>query len=361
MRSGRNGFYGPAKPPDILVAQRSKVNFASHRTRQPGSAPEPGQLPLGELPGPQLHLGNRISASDRRRPDTRTISRYPRACDASRLSGCGSSRSRRTSSTQPAANIASTRRLIRRYSSAGAHRCTRHDPGRNRGVSPSHHSCCCQCADRPAGQVPDLQRPDDPADVVRVQPPCRDRVHRGQPGVQCLTARRVGFGLQSPAQLVVGRRRREQPAQQAPSGRTAFRRRRGPSFPAASMSRDAASARSSHQATFADSHGSSTSIRWCGTRARSAAVGLAVPMSMPRYSVMESTAMISALSAVGQVEGEGRLPGPGRAGQDRGRWRRVKWSRRVWERPGSRRRKGPRPADRLLALEELDHVRHRSA
>ena len=50
------------------------------------------------------------------------------------------------------------------------------------------------------------------------------------------------------------------------------------------------------QATLADSHGSSTSIRWCGTRPRSAAVGLAVPTSMPRYRAIESIETTSAPS-----------------------------------------------------------------
>ncbi len=39
--------------------------------------------------------------------------------------------------------------------------------------------------------------------------------------------------------------------------------------------------------------GSATSIRWCGTAARSATDGLAVPMSMPRYTCMESSETIS--------------------------------------------------------------------
>src|SRR5688572_8480117 len=34
-------------------------------------------------------------------------------------------------------------------------------------------------------------------------------------------------------------------------------------------------------------------MRWCGTRARSAAPGLAVPMSMPRYTSAESSDTIS--------------------------------------------------------------------
>ena len=41
--------------------------------------------------------------------------------------------------------------------------------------------------------------------------------------------------------------------------------------------------------TVPSSHGSSRSSRWWRTSACSAAVGLAVPMSMPRYTCMEST------------------------------------------------------------------------
>ena len=43
------------------------------------------------------------------------------------------------------------------------------------------------------------------------------------------------------------------------------------------------------------SSGSATSIRWCGTRARSSRVGLAVPSSMPRYTATESQLTISPL------------------------------------------------------------------
>ena len=35
------------------------------------------------------------------------------------------------------------------------------------------------------------------------------------------------------------------------------------------------------------------SIKWCGQSARSANVGFAVPMSIPRYTKAESTLMIS--------------------------------------------------------------------
>ena len=43
--------------------------------------------------------------------------------------------------------------------------------------------------------------------------------------------------------------------------------------------------------------GRARSSRWCGTSARSAAVGLAVPMSMPRYTCIESTETSSQLGS----------------------------------------------------------------
>src|SRR5260363_308776 len=39
--------------------------------------------------------------------------------------------------------------------------------------------------------------------------------------------------------------------------------------------------------------GSTTSIKWCGARARKSASGLAVPISSPRYTCAESTLTIS--------------------------------------------------------------------
>ena len=45
--------------------------------------------------------------------------------------------------------------------------------------------------------------------------------------------------------------------------------------------------------TVNSSAASTRSSRWCGTARCSAGVGLAVPMSMPRYTCMESTVTIS--------------------------------------------------------------------
>src|SRR5258706_16159839 len=57
------------------------------------------------------------------------------------------------------------------------------------------------------------------------------------------------------------------------------------------------------------------SIRWCGTRARSAADGLAVPTSMPRYTSAESTLTISTGSTSAMASAAAVLPeavGPAR-------------------------------------------------
>ena len=50
------------------------------------------------------------------------------------------------------------------------------------------------------------------------------------------------------------------------------------------------------------------SIRWCGTAARSAGVGLAVPMSMPRYTRAESTLTISAGTSPARASATALLP-----------------------------------------------------
>src|SRR5262245_37456390 len=50
------------------------------------------------------------------------------------------------------------------------------------------------------------------------------------------------------------------------------------------------------------------SIRWCGTCARSAALGLAVPMSMPRYTCAESTLMISRSTCRASASASALLP-----------------------------------------------------
>ncbi len=63
--------------------------------------------------------------------------------------------------------------------------------------------------------------------------------------------------------------------------------------PRASMSAIAARAAAWNSDTVNSSAGSTRSSRWCGTARCSAGVGLAVPMSMPRYTCMESTVTIS--------------------------------------------------------------------
>ena len=62
------------------------------------------------------------------------------------------------------------------------------------------------------------------------------------------------------------------------------------SAPAAAIAVRAAAACVLKSATVNRASGPTRSRQWCGTAARSAAVGLAVPMSMPRYTCMASTA-----------------------------------------------------------------------
>ena len=60
------------------------------------------------------------------------------------------------------------------------------------------------------------------------------------------------------------------------------------------------------------------SIRWWGTAARSAALGLAVPMSMPRYTKAESTLTISTGQRAAMASAAAVLPlavGPAMARQ----------------------------------------------
>ena len=79
--------------------------------------------------------------------------------------------------------------------------------------------------------------------------------------------------------------------------------------PRCSIAASAALASAWYRTTVTSSEGSARSIPWWGTSARSAAEGLAVPMSMPRYTCIESTETSSvARVAAGQGEGQGRLP-----------------------------------------------------
>ena len=88
-----------------------------------------------------------------------------------------------TSSTQPAANICSTRRSIRAYSSGS--RDVDCQTGTRAGIADrlDPTNFVAARALTAARQVPDLQRPDDTPDVVGVQPPGRLGVDPGQPGV----------------------------------------------------------------------------------------------------------------------------------------------------------------------------------
>ena len=83
---------------------------------------------------------------------------------------------------------------------------------------------------------------------------------------------------------------------------------------AASMSASVARAESCVRRTDHSSDGSATSTRWCTTSDRSARVGLAVPMSRPRYTCIESSETISTSPADSRNrQGQCRLARRGRA------------------------------------------------
>ena len=65
------------------------------------------------------------------------------------------------------------------------------------------------------------------------------------------------------------------------------------SLPRATMAAIAARASCANSAAEYGCQGERISIRWCGTCASSACVGLAAPISSPRYTSAESTLMIS--------------------------------------------------------------------
>ena len=104
------------------------------------------------------------------------------------------------------------------------------------------------------------------------------RSFRSRPG-----ARRARRGLRRGSR---GRRRRR-----ARTGRCRRRAARAGPSPRCRRSRHAPAA--ACRATDQSSDGSATSTRWCGTTARSETVGFAVPMSIPRYTCIESSETIS--------------------------------------------------------------------
>ncbi len=76
----------------------------------------------------------------------------------------------------------------------------------------------------------------------------------------------------------------------------------------AARSASAARAWAAKSATLKGSSGSTRSRPWCGTRARSAAFTLAVPMSIPRKTWRESAEMISAGLPPATIDSARRMP-----------------------------------------------------
>ena len=102
----------------------------------------------------------------------------------------------RTSSTRPAANIASTRRSMRAASSVP--RRVEHEDAALAG-RPPHGELPLQAADGLAGLLEDLDRPDQSPRVVGVQAAGGLRVHLGQPAVQPGAAVIAGLLVQAGA------------------------------------------------------------------------------------------------------------------------------------------------------------------
>ncbi len=136
-------------------------------------------------------------------------------------------------------------------------------------------------AERPPGDLDDLERADDAPAVVGADPLGGLGVELGQSGVQRGRADGLELGLPAGAHLLVGARELE-PVQD----------RAGVERGAADQDRDRAVCRAAARRRRAPSPGTpppsparaptSRSSRWCGMPRRSAGGSFAVPMSMPR-------------------------------------------------------------------------------
>ena len=145
--------------------------------------------------------------------------------------------------------------------------------GGGRGAPP-------QRRDRLARLLVDLQRAADADQIARADRGGRFRIDAGQPRVQRFDA--VGRRLRAVpgADALVGRRRLEQAGDQRPVVEAgAADDDRQP--PARDDVRDRGARDAAQRAAWNGSSGRTRSRAWWGTRRRSSAVGLAVPMSMP--------------------------------------------------------------------------------
>ncbi len=135
-------------------------------------------------------------------------------------------------------------------------------------------------AERLPGDRRDLEGADDPPDVPRLDLRGGHRIHLGQAPVHGFRSQNRGFSLQRAADPGVGPREL-QVVHDRPEVQTRATDEQPPR-PARRTSFAASRAAAWNAATLNASLGSARSSRWCGTRARCSAVGLAVPTSMPR-------------------------------------------------------------------------------
>ena len=138
-----------------------------------------------------------------------------------------------------------------------------------------------------------LDRANQLGRVVRVNPLCRRRI---QP-LQQLGATTHSRGVlrvrpTGPAAPPAAPARQTAPPS-APADTAPFPRSQSAGCSRTAISLSRSRARLLYSPAVNGSSGSATSIRWCGTRARSSRVGFAVPSSMPRYTATESQLTIS--------------------------------------------------------------------
>ena len=146
--------------------------------------------------------------------------------------------------------------------------------------------------ERPAGEVDHLERAHDAAPVERLDAGRGDRIEileLAERVAQALDLFGRGLELGAPGQILAGDAQVVDDRPHVEAGAADEQRAPAPRLDVAQRGAPPAWVRATDQS----SAGSATSTRWWTTAARSASVGLAVPMSMPRYTCIESSDTIS--------------------------------------------------------------------
>ena len=146
--------------------------------------------------------------------------------------------------------------------------------------------------ERPAGELDHLERAHDAPPVAGLHARRRDRIELGQPVVRTgEPGVSVRGGVERIAHRLIGRRDLEvvDHGAHVETGAAHEQRPLAARFDVG----DRGAPRPACAAPTTPPTGSATSTRWCTTSARSAGVGLAVPMSRPRYTCIESSETIS--------------------------------------------------------------------